>query len=201
VKPNRRKHQVCATFLSLAMVIALASPMLGAPLGPFNTSVQSQDAVQRLQARISRETYHELVMLPQLSIFDHLSFKVDGANVVLMGQVRNAVLKDDAERSVKKIEGVESVKNEIEILPPSPNDDRIRRQVARAIFRDDRLFRYSLSSVPSIHIIVKGGHVTLMGSADSQGDKDRAGLRANGVPGVFSVKNELEVTTSAEKKK
>jgi len=206
VKLNRRKRQLCATVLSVLILSALALPapalkMSGTRPGTSATAVQSPEAVQRLQARISRETYHELIMLPQLSIFDHLAYKIDGANVTLMGEVRNAVLKDDAEKSVKRIEGVESVKNEIEILPPSPNDDRIRRQVARAIFRDDRLFRYSLASIPSIHIIVKGGHVVLKGSADTQGDKDAAGMRANGVSGVFSVENELEVTRPTEKKK
>jgi hyperosmotically inducible protein len=114
----------------------------------------------------------------------------------LTGQVNNAILKDSAEKVVRKIEGVESVENKIEVLPASPNDDRIRRQVARAIFNDDRLFRYSMGSVPPIHIIVKNGHVTLEGVVDSQTDKDTAFLRANGVPGVFSVENHLQVQKS-----
>ncbi|MBZ5504610.1 MAG: BON domain-containing protein [Acidobacteriia bacterium] len=156
-------------------------------------SVQTSNGAQRLQERISREVYHELVMLPQLSIFDNLQYKAEGSKVTLTGQVRNAILKDSAEKVVKKIEGVESVNNQIEILPPSPNDDRIRTQVARAIFNDERLFRYSMGSVPPIHIIVKGGHVTLEGVVDSQGDKDAATLRANGVAGVFSVENHLQV--------
>jgi osmotically-inducible protein OsmY len=154
---------------------------------------QASTGAQRMQERISREVFHELVMLPQLSIFDNLQFKAEGSKVTLMGQVRNAILKDSAEKVVRKIEGVESVDNQIEILPPSPNDDRIRRQVARALFNDDRLFRYSMGSVPPIHIIVKGGHVALEGVVDSQGDKDTATLRANGVPGVFSVENHLQV--------
>ena len=150
----------------------------------------------RMQDRVSREVYHELVMLPQLTIFDNLQYKVDGSKVTLMGQVVNAVLKDSAEKVVKKIEGVESVNNQIEILPASGNDDRIRRDVARALFNDERLFRYSMGSVPPIHIIVKGGHVTLEGVVNSQGDKDAATLRANGVPGVFSVENHLQVQKS-----
>ena len=164
------------------------------------TSAQSQEAMRRLQERTSREVYHELVMLPQLTIFDHLAFKVDGGNVTLLGEVRNAFLKDSAEKAVRHIEGVEQIKNEIEVLPASINDDRIRRRVARAIFRDDRLFHYSLGSVPPIHIIVKGGHVTLKGAVNNQVDKDAAGIRANGVSGVFSVTNELEVTRSEGKK-
>jgi hyperosmotically inducible protein len=121
---------------------------------------------------------------------------VDGSKVSLMGQVTNPVLKDSAEKVVKKIEGVESVNNQIEVLPTSSNDDRIRRQVARAIFNDERLFHYSMGSVPPIHIIVKNGHVTLEGLVNSQTDKDEAALRANGVPGVFSVDNHLQVEKS-----
>jgi hyperosmotically inducible protein len=151
---------------------------------------------QRMQDRISREVFHELVMLPQLTIFDNLQYKVDGNKVTLMGQVQDAILKDSAEKVVKKIEGVESVNNQIEILPPSSNDDRIRRQVARALFNDERLFRYSMGSVPPIHIIVKNGHVTLEGVVNSQSDKDAATVRANGVPGVFSVENHLQVQKS-----
>jgi hyperosmotically inducible protein len=159
-------------------------------------AAQTPTGPQRMQDRVSREVYHELVMLPQLTIFDNLQYKVDGNNVTLTGQVVNPVLKDSAEKVVKKIEGVENVNNQIEVLPTSSNDDRVRRQVARAIFNDERLFRYSMGSVPPIHIIVKNGHVTLEGVVNSQADKDAATLRANGVPGVFSVENHLQVQKS-----
>ncbi len=182
-----------ACFRSAAIAFCFAIAVMGAQSA---AGSQSSAGNQRMQERISREVYHELVMLPQLSIFDNIAYKVDGNTVTLMGQVRNAVLRGDAERSVKKIEGVEKVNNQIEILPPSPNDDRIRRQVARAIFNDDRLFPYSMGSVPPIHIVVKGGHVTLVGSVNSQGDKNEAGIRANSVPGVFSVQNNLRVGSS-----
>jgi hyperosmotically inducible protein len=179
----------------LASLMCLLTP--GAVMAIHSgASAQTSSGAQRMQERVQREVYHELVMLPQLTIFDNLQYKVDGSKITLMGQVRNAILKDSAEKVVRKIEGVESVDNHIEILPPSPNDDRIRRQVARAIFNDERLFRYSMGSVPPIHIIVKGGHVTLEGVVDSQGDKDAATLRANGVPGVFSVENHLQVQKS-----
>ena len=114
--------------------------------------------------------------------------------------MKNAVLKDSAEKVVKGIEGVEKVDNQIEILPPSPNDDRIRQATARAIFNEPRLFRYSMGAVPPIHIIVKSGHVTLEGVVDNQTDKDVAGIRANGVPGVFSVTNNLRVENVAARK-
>lgn len=154
---------------------------------------QSSAGAQKMQERITREVRHELVMLPQLTIFDNLAYKVDGDTVTLLGQVVNPVLKDTAGSVVKKIEGVEHVNNQIEVLPLSPNDDRIRRQVARALFSDDRLFQYSLGALPPIHIIVKNGNVTLEGVVNTQTDKNTSGLRANGVPGVFSVTNNLQV--------
>jgi len=166
------------------------------PGGSSDGNAQVGSGPQRMQDRISRDVFHELVMLPQLTIFDNLQYKVDGSKVTLMGQVQDAILKDSAEKVVKKIEGVESVNNQIEILPASPNDDRIRRQVARALFNDERLFRYSMGSVPPIHIIVKNGHVTLEGVVNSQADKDAANLRANSVSGVFSVENHLQVQKS-----
>jgi osmotically-inducible protein OsmY len=159
---------------------------------PFEGVRQSQSD-QKMQARLTHEVYHELMMLPQLSIFDNIAFKVDCNTVTLMGAVRNAVLKDEAEKAVKKIEGVEHVNNQIEILPPSPSDDRIRLAVAHAIFNDEKLFKYSLASVPPIHIIAKNGHVTLEGMVDSETDKNEAYLRASSVPGVFSVENHLQV--------
>jgi hyperosmotically inducible protein len=183
-------------FAGLMCVAMSGTGVAQNPGGSPAESAQAGTGPQRMQDRISREVYHELIMLPQLTIFDNLQYKVDGGKVTLMGQVEEAILKDSAEKVVKKIEGVESVNNQIEILPPSPNDDRIRRQVARAIFNDDRLFRYSMGSVPPIHIIVKNGHVTLEGVVNSQADKDAANLRASSVPGVFSVENHLQVQKS-----
>jgi len=184
------------------LVSALCIGMLGVgaaqePAGG-NSSGGAQNVTgpQRMQDRISREVYHELVMLPQLTIFDNIQYKVDGNKVTLMGQVRDAILKDSAEKTVKHIEGVDSVNNQIEILPASGNDDRIRREVARSLFNDERLFRYSMGSVPPIHIIVKGGHVTLEGVVNSEADKNEASIRANSVPGVFSVENHLQVQKS-----
>jgi hyperosmotically inducible periplasmic protein len=161
---------------------------------------QASDSNQRMQQRIMKEVRHELVMMPQLSVFDNLAYKVDGNTVTLLGQVRNAFLKDEAEKAVKGIEGVEHVNNQIEVLPTSFNDDRIRREVARAIFNDSRLFPYSMQSVPPIHIVVKNGQVSLEGVVRDQADKDTAGIRANGVSGVFAVQNNLKVETSSQAK-
>jgi len=143
--------------------------------------------------RITREVRHELVMLPYYGVFDNLAYKVDGFTVTLIGQVTRPTLKSDAENVVKKIEGVEHVKNEIEVLPLSPNDDRIRRAVYRAIYGHTALDRYALQAVPPIHIIVINGNLTLEGVVASEGDKNIAGIQANGVSGVFSVTNNLRV--------
>jgi hyperosmotically inducible protein len=127
-------------------------------------------------------------------VFDNLAYKVDGYTVTLFGQVTKPVLKSDAEKAVKKIEGVENIVNNIEVLPLSPMDDQIRRAVYRAIYGQPGLEMYSLRAVPTIHIIVKNGQVTLNGAVGNAGDKQRAGIAANGVPGVFSVTNDLLVS-------
>jgi hyperosmotically inducible protein len=132
-------------------------------------------------------------MLPFYGVFDNLAFRVDGAVVTLLGQVTRPTLKSSAERVVKNIEGVEKVVNEIEVLPNSPNDDRIRMAVFRAIYSDSVLSRYALRAIPPIHIIVRNGNVTLEGVVANEGDRNIANIRANGVSGVFSVTNNLRV--------
>ena len=148
---------------------------------------------ERGRMRIEREVRHELVMLPYYTVFDNLSFKVDGGRVTLLGQVTRPTLKQDAENAVRGIEGVEKIDNRIEVLPPSPNDDRIRRAVYGAIFSTPGIDRYTLSAVPSIHIIVNRGHVTLEGVVANQADKNTAEIKAKGVPGAFSVTNNLQL--------
>ena len=148
-------------------------------------------ASEKARKRLEREVRHELVMLPWYGVFDNLEFRVDGYNVILLGQVVRPTVKSDAESAVKGIEGVEKVVNQIEVLPLSPNDDRIRLAVYRAIYSYPSLQRYALQAVPSIHIIVKGGHVTLEGMAANEADRNVANIRANGVGGVFSVTNHL----------
>ena len=148
---------------------------------------------QLSQEKIAREVRHELVMLPYYGVFDNLAYRVDGGKVTLFGQVTRPTLKSDAENVVKRLEGVERVDNEIEVLPLSPNDDRIRLAVYRAVFSRPPLQRYQLGAVPPIHIIVKNGNVTLVGVISNEGDKNIAGIAANGVPGVFGVTNNLMV--------
>ena len=143
--------------------------------------------------RVVREVRHELVMLPYYGVFDNLAYRVDGGTVTLFGQVTRPTLKSDAENVVKRIEGVDRVINNIEVLPPSPDDDRIRQAEYRAIYGYPSLNRYALAAVPSIHIIVKSGRVTLTGVVANEGDKNTAGIQANSVPGVFGVTNDLQV--------
>ena len=140
-----------------------------------------------------REVRHQLLLLPYYTVFDNLAFKVDGDRVTLEGQVTRPTLKSDAEAAVKSIEGISGVTNNIEVLPPSPTDDQLRRALYRAIYGDPQLSKYGWSSMPSIHIIVKSGHVSLEGVVDNDTDKNLAGLRANSVPNVFEVKNNLVV--------
>ena len=133
-------------------------------------------------------------MLPYYGgAFDVIGFRVEGYNVTLYGYVVHATLKSDAEHVIKKIEGVEQVNNRIEILPPSPMDDQLRFRLFRAIYGYPALQRYGVGSNRPIHIIVDRGHVILEGVVDSTGDRNLVNIRANGVPGVFSVTNNLQV--------
>jgi len=143
---------------------------------------------------LKREVRHELVMVPWYSVFDILQYKIAGNDVTLLGAVTNPTTKTDAENAVKKIEGVEKVDDQIEVLPPSPMDDQIRRAEYRAIYGQGSLSRYGVGSLQAIHIIVKGGHVTLEGEVDNEADKNAAGIYAKGVSNVFSVANNLVVT-------
>jgi len=145
--------------------------------------------------RITREVRHEILMLPYYGVFDVIGYKVNGPKVTLLGSVTRPVTKSDAENVVKRIEGVQSVDNQIEVLPPSPSDDRSRVALFRAIYGFPSLEKYDLGTIKPIRIIVKNGHVTLEGVVDNQSDKDTAGIRANSVPGIFEVKNNLQVVS------
>ena len=180
----RREHLlVSAAFLTV---------LTAAPL--FQAWGQDRQSTSKAEDRIAREVCHELVTLPYYSVFDNLAYKVSRYTVTLVGQVTKPALKRDAEKAVKKIEGVDKVINNIEVLPLSPMDDQIRRAVYRAIYSQPGLDMYSLRAVPTIHIIVKNGQVTLTGAVANAGDKTRAGIAANGVSGVFSVTNDLLVS-------
>jgi len=184
----------------VAVVFALGAALFA------QTSSQPQLATRPAgpsvnENRIAKEVRHELVMLPYYSLFDDLEFQVNGSEVTLLGSVANPVVKTDAETAVKQIEGVEKVNNQIKVLPPSGMDDQIRARVASQIFSTAGLSKYSWSAVPSIHIVVDRGHVTLKGVVDNEMDKNLAGIAANRVPGVFSVTNDLQVAETKASKK
>jgi hyperosmotically inducible periplasmic protein len=172
------------------LIVALASlTAIGLAQDRNQPSVRSQE-------RITREVRHEILMLPYFGVFDNIAFKVDGGTVTLLGQVVRPTTKSDAENAVKHIEGVDKVDNQIEVLPTSPFDDRLRRRLFRAIYGYPALEKYALGVQKPIRIIVKNGHVTLEGVVDNEGDKNFAGMRANGVSGSFSVTNNLAVEGS-----
>lgn len=170
------------------LLVAVSAALLALP-----GAAAAQRISERGRARLEREVRHQLTLLPYYSVFDNLAFQVSGYHVTLLGQVTRPTLKTDAGNAVKGIEGVESVTNSIEVLPVSPNDEGLRLAVYRAVYGQSSLQRYALAAVPSIHIIVKNGHVTLEGVAANDGDKNIAGIQANGVSGVFSVTNNLRV--------
>ncbi len=146
--------------------------------------------------KTEKQVRHELVTLPFLSIYDNLSFQVEGGKVILTGHVIRPTLKSGAEQVVRRLEGVTSVENQIEVLPLSPFDDALRLRLAQAIYGYGPLNRYSLGAQPPIRIIVKNGNVTLEGVVGNAMDRQLAFMRANGVSGVFSVTNSLGVSAS-----
>jgi hyperosmotically inducible periplasmic protein len=145
------------------------------------------------EERLTEQVRKALVTLPYYSVFDDLSYRINGETVELFGEVTKPVLKDDAVAAVKHIEGVKQVKDNIDVLPLSPTDDGIRIALYRAIYGNPSLNRYLLQPVPSIHIIVKNGNVTLAGVVANEMDKTVADLQARSVPGTFSVTNKLRV--------
>jgi hyperosmotically inducible protein len=185
---------------ALFIAVLFVAPLVAAPFaGALNKpTAKIQRDEPKMRQNLMKEIRHQLVLLPYYSVFDNLAYRLEGDKVILEGQVVRPTLKSDAEAAVKSVEGVSTVVNNIEVLPVSPLDDQIRRAVYRAIYGDNALFRYGLSAVPSIHIIVKNGNVTLEGVADNEADKNLANLRASQVPNVFAVKNNLRVVSDSK---
>ncbi len=173
---------------SLARLVVV----LAASVAPLPAQTPSA-AATRAEERIAKEVRHEILMLPYYNVFDFIAFKVNGYNVTLMGQVTRPTLKSDTGNVVKRIEGVEKVDNQIEVLPPSPMDDGLRLRLFRAIYGYAPLEKYALGTIKPIRIIVKSGRVILEGVVDNETDKNLANIRANGVSGIFSVTNNLQV--------
>jgi hyperosmotically inducible protein len=179
------------TLLTFCIAI-LTGSIFAAATGDGLAKAKPQGA---LSAHVIRQVRHELVTLPYYGVFDWLQFEARPDNtVVLRGQVVKPVTKSDAEARVKDIDGVSKVVNEIQVLPLSPQDDRLRRALYRKLYGDDSpLFRYATQAIPSIHIVVDHGRATLKGIVDSKGDAQLAYIRARSVPGLFDVKNELQI--------
>jgi hyperosmotically inducible protein len=182
-----RLHAV--NILFVVALLALGALIVGAP------AARAGNKTSFDVSRLSDQVRHELVTLPWYGVFDNLEYQVNGNEVVLSGQVvsEHAQTKYDAEKAVKRIEGVEKVVNNIQVLPPSPFDNQIRRAEYRAIFSQSTLGRYSMGAIPQIHIIVNGGHVTLEGTVMNEMDRNIAEITANSVPNVFSVTNNLRI--------
>jgi osmotically-inducible protein OsmY len=193
---NRKRVFLFVTLFAIATFAVAQNAPSSMQLDPQAAPMQRDQPSARSQERIQKEVRHELLMLPWFGVFDNISYKVDGYNVTLYGQVVRPSLKSDAENAVKHIEGVERVDNKIEVLPPSPMDDRLRIQLFHAIYGYEPLQKYALGVQKPIRIIVNNGHVTLEGVVDNQADKNAAGIRANGVPGIFSVTNNLQIVPS-----
>ncbi|MCU1234690.1 MAG: transport-associated protein [Candidatus Solibacter sp.] len=198
VFPSKTSTRIAA----VGAVVFLAAGLLTAPSTfAAKRDKNHRDAFMRGdtdEEELAKKVRHELVMLPYYGVFDDLAFKLEGNTVILLGAVTRPTLKSDAEAVVKRIPGVEKVINQIEVLPPSPMDDRIRMAAYRAIYGDPALStRYGYRALPSIHIIVKNGNITLRGVVANEFDKNLVNTRVNSIPGVFSVKNELEVEDGA----
>ena len=153
----------------------------------------SLPTAQTEQQRLAEKIRKELVMLPFYGVFDQMNFTLDGRKVILTGEVTRPILKSSALNVVKRIVGVEEVDNQIEVLPLSPNDDRLRISLYRTIFGQASLGRYTMGAIPPVRSLVKNGNVTLAGTVMNEMDKNLAGLFANQVAGVFTVTNQLVV--------
>jgi hyperosmotically inducible protein len=184
--------------LALLILFGLTGQCIAMAQQPVRTQ-QAEGTPAAASARpvnaIAEELRRNLVTLPYYGVFDWLEGQVqpDGT-VVLRGQVVRPATKQDAEGRARDVTGVTRVENQIEVLPLSPNDERLRRQLYRAIYNfNSPLFRYATMAVPPIHIIVKNGRATLKGVVDNEADKNLAYIKARGVPGLFDVKNEIVV--------
>jgi osmotically-inducible protein OsmY len=196
-KHMKRVFFTACTIMALAFA-SIPSTAAPAPQKKKKSKLESRSRAEgeaRDLANLAKEIRKELVTLPFFGVFDWLEGKVEpDGTVFLAGQVTRPTLKKDAQRRVEKVEGVDRVINQIEVLPLSPNDDRIRRAVAFELFnRNSPLFRYGQGPNPSIHIIVSRGKLVLKGVVSNKGDSDLANIRARGVSGVFDVRNDLRV--------
>ncbi len=177
----------------------MAAVLLGA--GVAGAATKESASLPQTDDQITKNVRHEVLMYPYYTIWDDVSFRVANGQVELSGAVNQPYKKADLQRLVQKVPGVTSVDNEIKVLPVSYQDDRLRLQVARAIYRDPMFTRYAKQAVPPIHIIVDNGHVTLTGVVNNDMEKQIAGMRASGAGLSFGpVNNQLQVEHPSAKK-
>jgi hyperosmotically inducible periplasmic protein len=175
----------------LAVGLAFVATSLHAQHSPSAKLANGEPKTE--ESQLSSEIRHQLRVLPFYSVFDYITFTLDGGKVTLTGFVLRPTLKANAEAAVRSLEGVSSVKNLVEVLPKSPTDDDSRRAVYRAIFEDSTLQRYAVSEVPVIHIVLRNGEVILEGAIASDAEKNLATARASSVSGISGVKNDLVI--------
>jgi hyperosmotically inducible periplasmic protein len=186
---HRAIRRMSAPFLATGLILAV--PSLPAQHPP--AAKPAIAAPKTEESQLSREIRHQLFVLPYYSVFDYITFTLDGDKVTLNGYVLRLTLKTNAEAAVKSLEGVSSVKNLVEVLPKSPADDDSRRAVYRAVFEDSTLQRYAVPEVPVIHIVLKNGEVTLEGSVATEAEKNLASARASSVSGISTVRNNISI--------
>lgn len=201
MKTSKRDSRLSKVFGSVvAAVVALGA-----------STALAQSAAARQETERVRAV---LEALPNYGVFDFLAFERDEGSVTLIGYAYSGTLKSDASKAVRDVGGIDEIGNRIERLPASQNDDRIRWSTFYRIYTDPFLSRYAPGGAPNarydtirysrfpglqplgsypIHIVVKHGRTTLVGIVDNEGDRMLAEVRAREIPGVFEVKNELEV--------
>ena len=183
------KRGILGAFLMAATLVAGA-----------NATGKEKPATPRTDADVAKSVRHEILMYSNYTLWDDITFKVENGSVSLLGEVSQPYKKSDLQKIVQHVPGVTAVTNDLKVLPLSSMDDRLRLQIARAIYRDPTLSRYAMGAVPSIHIIVDNGRVTLTGSVNSAMEKQIAGMRASGAGLSFGpVVNNLNVENAPKK--
>lgn len=184
---------VCGVFVGAALAQSPPASGQSGDQQAAGSQIQSQELSPQAEAALAQKVVKAIVMLPYYGVFDSIGYKLQGRTVTLTGQVLRSSLKPDAEHAVKKVEGVDKVINNIEVLPPGPIDMNIRQQVREAIYTYGPLFKYANMPNPPIRIIVKNARVTLLGVVDTETDKNLCTMRVNQVRDVLSVTNDLRV--------
>lgn len=174
--------------------LLLAATLFAGLFGMTSASVSAQsNQIDNSRMRLERQIRREILTLPYYGVFDAIGYQLNGNTVTLTGYVVQPITKSDAQGAVEDINGIERVINNIEVLPLSPNDDRIRQQTLRTLANRGSLYRYFLGANPAIRIIVNRGRIQLEGFVDNKGDYNLANITARGIPGTFGVKNNLQV--------